>query len=83
MSAATSSLQVLFADVICLDSFGAARGIQHLMLQTPYLRCDRLSSSLSALEQLQTLWVKDTVASRQHTCGALHLTALKRPERGS
>ena len=69
-------LQVLIASVIRLESFGAARGIKHLVLETPYVQRGRLSPILSVLEQLQILYLDDPDTGQQ-TCGALHLTALQ------
>ena len=40
-------VQVLTADVVRLDSFGAARGIKHLMLTVPESTAAGWSSSLS------------------------------------
>ena len=70
-------LQVLSADVVRLDSFGAARGIRHLMLELLELDCSRLSSSLAVLEQLQTLCVSVVLKPERHTAGAVELTALE------
>ena len=70
-------VQVLTADVVRLDSFGAARGIKHLMLTVPRVDCGRLSSSLSVLEQLQTLWVYVADMHKRQTAGALDLAALR------
>ena len=69
-------LQVLHADVARLSSFGAARGIRHLMLQLYDVVPGVPLPDLSALEQLQTLWLSDTVGPRRQTTGALHLSAL-------
>ena len=71
-------LQVLCADVVRLNSFGAARGIKHLMLEVPKIDCAPLSSSLAVLKQLQTLWVSvGDMPERQKSHGALQLTALQ------
>ena len=50
-------LQVLYANVARLDTLGRARGIRHLMLDIPDVECTALSSTLSVLGQLQTLWL--------------------------
>ena len=72
-------LQVLFANARRLSSFGAARGIKHLMLQIPNPHCGHLSSAMSGLEQLETLWLADNVGLRcqPQTSGALQLSALR------
>ena len=67
-------MQVLNAKVVHLDTFGRARGIKHLMLKSPCLHCSRLSTALTALEQLQTLWLNKGI--EPHTPGALQLDAL-------
>ena len=73
---ACAPVQVLYANVIRLDSFGRALGIKHLMLRATNICCSRLSPTLSVLGQLQTLWLaKD--AQQQQESGALHLTALQ------
>ena len=70
-------MQVLSADVMHIDSFGAARGIKHLMLEVPHIDCGRLSSSLSVLEQLQTLCIHVTEMPERETAGPLDLAALR------
>ena len=69
-------VQVLNAKITCFDSFGAARGLKHLMLHVTGVDDDCLSSSLSVLERLRTLWISRVTISEQQTSGALHLSAL-------
>lgn len=71
------TLQVLSATIVHLDSFSAPRGIKHLILEVPEVHCGRLSSSLSVLEQLQTLWVAVSEVLEEHTAGALELSSLR------
>ena len=70
-------MQVLSADVVRINSFGAARGIKHLMLELLQLDCSRLSLSLAVLEQLQTLCVSVLKRPERQTAGALELTELQ------
>ena len=72
-------LQVLFASTACrMSSFGAARGIRHLMLEMPNPQCGRISSAVSELDQLETLWLKDVAGGatgvQPKTYGALQLS---------
>ena len=69
-------MQVLGASVVHLDSFGRARGIKHLLLESPGLHFGRLSTALAVLEQLQTLWLSATKRPVPRTPGALQLDAL-------
>ena len=69
-------VQVLNANVVHLNKFGRARGIKHLLLESPGLHCGRLSTALAALEQLQTLWLNDRKGPKPQTPGALQLNAL-------
>ena len=69
-------VQVLYASVGHLDSFGRALGIKHLILQAAKIRCERLSPTLSVLQQLQTLELENYEQPLAQTSGALHLTAL-------
>ena len=66
---------MLHANVVCLDTFGRARGIRHLILRIPGVDCTRITSTVSALKQLQTMWLADT-NSRVRTSGILQLDAL-------
>lgn len=78
--AAMFSAQVLNAHVNCLDVLGAARGIRHLLLDSPCVLGKNLSASLSVLEQLQTLSLVNVTNlgdEQQRASGALHLTALR------
>ena len=72
-------LQVLFASGAHISSFGAARGIRHLVLQMRDLHCGHFSAAVSVLEQLETLWLADATGGgvQPHTSGALQLFALK------
>ena len=68
---------MLNAKVTCLDIFGAARELRHLVLDTSRLDSNCLSAGLSVLERLQTLWIGQSGSSEQQiTSGALHLSAL-------
>ena len=71
-------LQVLFASVGEIRTFGAARGIKHLVLHMHNPHCGHLSAAVSVLEQLQTLWLAaDGGEVQRQTPGALRLSALK------
>ena len=69
-------VQVLGASVIHLNSFGRARGIKHLLLQSTDFHCGRLSTALVVLGQLQTLWLNDPKGPVPQPPGALQLDAL-------
>ena len=68
---------MLHAAVSDLKSFGAALGIKHLMLEMSSIECSRLSSALSVLKQLQTLWLADPSRPVHQTSGVLSLEALR------
>ena len=70
-------LQVLFANGDLISTFGAARGIKHLVLQMRNPHCGHLSAAMSVLEQLQTLWLASNGGEVQQQTGALRLSALK------
>ena len=72
-------VQVLFVtSARRMSSFGAARGIKHLILQMPNPQFSRLSPALSVLDQLLTLRLSNNVGFKDqpHTSGALQLSAL-------
>ena len=67
-------LQVLCANYVCLSHLVCPRGIKHLMLNKPTLDCGHLSSAISGLEHLETLWLADHGVTPQAS-GALQLSA--------
>ena len=71
---------MLFASGAHISSFGAARGIKHLVLKMRDPHCGYLSSAMSVLEQLETLWLADATGRKvqqQQTSGGLQLSALR------
>ena len=70
---------MLFASGADIHSFGAARGIKHLMVQMCNPHCDHLSSAMSGLEQLETLWLAESSSGRvqPQASGALQLSGLR------
>ena len=67
--------QVLFGVLARQSGLVCAKGIKHLDLMMSDPDCDRLSSAVSGLEQLETLCLID-LGRASEACGALQLSAL-------
>ena len=68
--------QVSFAELAGIDGFSCARGIKHLALRTLNPHCGQISSAMSELEQLETLWLCDW-GGMSEASGGLQLSGLR------